>query len=86
MPAVCQTVLNWPSAFTSPISTGLVMWWFGIIVEDPPVRFGTDMPIIASITFAGSTVPAFSHRLHPHVEADIVASIGSLVVRFGFLV
>ena len=31
-PAVCQTMSNWPSAWISPISTGLVMWWFGIIV------------------------------------------------------
>ena len=51
------------------MSTGLVMWWFGIMVEKPPVRFGTLMPIMASMTLSGSVVPAFStaftHMLKP---------------------
>ena len=32
-PGVSQTTSNWPSSWISPISTGLVMWWFGIMVE-----------------------------------------------------
>jgi hypothetical protein len=27
-PGVFQTTLNWPSAFTSPMNTGLCRWWF----------------------------------------------------------
>ncbi len=45
------------------------MWWFGIIAEKPPVRFGTATPIRASMTASGSVVPAFStaftHMLKP---------------------
>src|SRR5262249_32534483 len=39
-PGVFHTTSNWPSARTSPIKTGFVMWWFGSISEMPPVRFG----------------------------------------------
>jgi hypothetical protein len=54
----------------SPISTGLVMWWFGIMAEKPPERLGTETPISASMTSVGSVVPAFSTAFDPHIEAD----------------
>jgi hypothetical protein len=61
--------LNWPFFWISPISTGLVTWWFGSISEVPPVRFGTLMPGSASMTLSASVVPAFStaftHMLKP---------------------
>ena len=34
-PLVSQTTSNWPSSRISPISTGLVMWWFGPIELRP---------------------------------------------------
>ncbi len=40
------------------MSTGLVMWWFGSILETPPVRFGASMPGSVSMTLSTSTVPA----------------------------
>ena len=45
------------------------MWWFELIDERPPVRFGTATPSIAAITASGSVVPAastaFTHMLKP---------------------
>ena len=38
----------------------------------PPVRFGTSMPGIASMTLSGSVGAGLLHRLDPHVEADHV--------------
>src|SRR6201994_1292613 len=85
-PGVFQTTSNWPFALISPMNTGLVMWWFGSILDTPPVRFGASMPGSASITLSGSVdftfSTAFTHMLKPITWA----SIGSLVVRFGFLV
>ncbi len=54
---VCHTTSNWPSARTSPMSTGLVMWWLASILETPPVRFGASMPGSASMTCPHRTVP-----------------------------
>ena len=62
------------------------MWWFGIIAEKPPDRFGTDTPISASMTADGSVVPAFSTAFTHMLKPITWASIGSLVTRFGFLV
>ena len=85
-PSVFQTVSNWPSARTSPMSTGLVRWWLGSILAMPPVRFGASMPIMASVTLFTSVVFAFSTAF-THIWKPITcASIGSLKVRFGFLV
>src|SRR3954468_8933094 len=84
-PGVFHTTSNWPFAAISPISTGLVMWWFGSISDTPPVRLGTFTPMMASIILSGSVVPAFftasTHMLKPITWA----SIGSLVTRLGFL-
>src|SRR5262249_1879813 len=85
-PGAFHTTSNWPSARTSPITTGLVMWWFGSILETPPVRFGASMPGSASITLSGSVVFAFSTALTHMAKPITWASIGSLVTRFGFLV
>jgi hypothetical protein len=30
-PGVSHTTSNWPSAWISPMNTGLVMWWFTLI-------------------------------------------------------
>ena len=54
------------------MSTGLVMWWFGSIVEMPPVRFGTvdaDDRVDHRVGIGGA---GLLDRLHPHVEADVV--------------
>jgi len=38
---VCHTTeKTCPLSEFSPISTGLVMWWFGIMVAMPPVEVG----------------------------------------------
>src|SRR3954469_12367680 len=85
-PGVFHTVLNWPSARTSPMNTGLVMWWLGSIFEVPPVRFAASMPGSASITLSGSVDFTFSTALTHMLKPMTWASIGSLVTRFGFLV
>src|SRR5262245_20721004 len=85
-PGVFHTTLNWPSARTSPMNTGLVMWWFGSILETPPVRFGASIPGSAAITLSGSVDFAFSTALTHMAKPMTWASIGSLVTRFGFLV
>src|SRR4029077_3150856 len=85
-PSVFHTTSNWPSARTSPMNTGLVMWWFGSILEMPPVRFGASMPGSASITLSGSVVLAFSTALTHMAKPTTWASIGSLVTRLAFLV
>src|ERR1044072_4348806 len=85
-PGVFHTTSNWPSARTSPMNAGLVMWWFGSIVELPPVRFGASMPGSASITLSGSVDFTFSTALIHMSKPMTCASIGSLVTRFGFLV
>src|SRR4029079_711688 len=43
-PGVFHTVLNWPSPRTSPMNTGLVMWWFGSHFEITPLQFGASNP------------------------------------------
>src|SRR5689334_21637355 len=85
-PSVFHTTSNWPSPRTSPMNTGLVIWWLGSILEMPPVRFGASMPGSASITLSGSVVFAFSTALTHMAKPITCASIGSLVTRFGFLV
>jgi hypothetical protein len=37
-PGVFHTTLNWPSAFTSPMNTGLCRWWFlaSMVLVKPP--------------------------------------------------
>ena len=61
------------------------MWWFGSILEVPPVRLGASMPGSASITLSGSVDLTFSTAF-THIANPITwASIGSLVTRFGFL-
>ncbi len=68
----------------SPISTGLVMWWFGSILETPPVRFGASMPGSVSMTLSTSTVPAFV-TARTHISKPMTwASIGSLVTALSF--
>ena len=81
-PGVCQTMSNWPSAWISPISTGLVMWWFGSIFDDAAgqVRH-LDADACASITLSGSVVPAFSTAFTHMLKPMTWASIGSLVTR-----
>src|ERR1700741_3794158 len=39
-PGVFHTTSNWPSARTSPIRTGLVMWGVGRILDTPAGGFG----------------------------------------------
>jgi hypothetical protein len=61
---------NWPSAWISPISTGLVRWWFGSITAVPPVRFGNFLPVHRlahgiDIGGAGLRSTAFTHMLKP---------------------
>src|SRR2546423_4084196 len=85
-PSVFHTTSNWPSPRTSPMNTGLVMWWLGSILEVPPVRFGASMPGSASITLSGSVVFAFSTALTHMANPITCASIGSFDTRFGFLV
>src|SRR3954447_21283318 len=85
-PGVFQTTSNWPSALTSPMNTGLVMWWFGSIFDVPPVRFGASMPGSAAMTLSGSVDFTFSTALTHMAKPITCASIGSLVTRFGFLV
>src|SRR6476659_10955715 len=48
---VFQTTLNWPSAFTSPIITGLCRWWFlaSIVITNPSGDLNV-WPPIAAIT------------------------------------
>ena len=47
------------------MKTGLVMWWFGIMAEKPPERFGTAMPIMA----AGSILRAMRDSTNGATEA-----------------
>src|SRR5262249_14059235 len=82
---VFQTTSNWPSARTSPMKTGLVMWWLGNILDVPPVRLGASMPGSASITLSGSVDFTFSSAFTHMAKPMTWASIGSLVTRFGFL-
>jgi hypothetical protein len=67
------------------MKTGLVMWWFGNILEVPPVRLGASMPGSASITLSGSVDFTFSTAFTHMAKPMTWASIGSLVTRFGFL-
>src|SRR4029077_10400493 len=68
-PGVFHTILNWPSARTSPMNTGLVMWCCGSIFDIPPVRFGASVPGSASMTLSASVDFTFStaltHMLKP---------------------
>src|SRR4029453_11083622 len=59
-PGVFHTTSNWPSARTSPMKTGLVIWWLGSISGMPPARLGASMPGSASITLSGSVDFTFS--------------------------
>src|SRR5262249_15406583 len=80
-PGVFHTTSNWPSARTSPIKTGFVMWWFGSISEMPPVRFGALIPGSVSMTLSGSVVLTF-FTASTHIAKPITcASIGSLLTR-----
>src|SRR3954468_20931440 len=83
-PGVFQTTSNWPLAVISPISTGLVLWWFASISETPPVRFGTLMPTMAAITLSGSVEPTFLTASTHMLKPITCASIGSLVTPVGF--
>ena len=60
-PLVFQTTLNWPSAFTSPMNTGLCRWWFfSSIFEVMPEGALKVWPPIAAATLSGSKDLAFS--------------------------
>src|SRR2546423_11015218 len=58
---VFHTTLNWPSAFTSPMNTGLCRWWFfASIVDVKPPGARKVWPAIAAITLSVSVLSAFS--------------------------
>src|SRR4051812_1466020 len=79
-PGVFHTTLNWPSAFTSPISTGLCRWWFfaSIVITKPsgPLKV---WPAIAAIPLSVSVLLAFSTACAHMCTPMYVASIGSFV-------
>src|SRR6188768_1828012 len=77
---VFHTTLNWPSAFTSPMNTGLCRWWLvASIVEVKPPGAGKVWPAIAAITLSVSVLLAFSTACFHMWMPMYVASIGSLV-------
>src|SRR5690606_40611868 len=54
-PLVFQTTLNWPSARTSPISTGLCRWcYFSSILSVKPLGAAKVWPAMAAITLTGA--------------------------------
>src|SRR5437764_11389976 len=79
-PGVFHTTLNWPSAFTSPMNTGLCRWWFfaSICAVNPEGALKV-WPAIAAITLSVSVDLAFSTACAHMCTPMYVASIGSLV-------
>ena len=71
-PVVFHTTLNWPSAFTSPMNTGLCRWWFfsSILIVKPSGALKV-WPAIAAITLSVSKSVRLLDGLLPHVDADV---------------
>ena len=60
-PGVFHTTLNWPSALTSPMNTGLCRWWFfSSIFDVKPLGALKVWPAIAAMTLSVSVLLAFS--------------------------
>src|SRR5574343_1799473 len=60
-PGVFHTTLNWPSAFTSPMNTGLCRWWFfSSIFTSMPDGALKVWPAMAAMTLSVSVDLAFS--------------------------
>src|SRR4029078_9532578 len=58
---VFHTTLNWPSAFTSPMNTGLCRWWFfASIVDVKPPGAGEGWPARAATPLSVSCSLALS--------------------------
>src|SRR3954470_2451254 len=84
-PGVFHTTLNWPSAFTSPMNTGLCRWWFFMsIVAVKPEGALKVWPAIAAMTLSVSVDLAFSTACAHMWTPMYVASIGSLVSGLSF--
>ena len=65
-----RQISNWPSAWTSPISTGLERWWLAFMTASEPVGERTCLAIHGLTHGVDVGRAGLLDRLHPHLEAD----------------